>query len=366
MKLNKDRDFIGKIVIISVAVLAVAFIIYNFKFIAEKLGFALGVMTPFLIGIFIAYLFAKPLEFFEKKLLMKRPVALAVIYVLFIGLIVLAVAYVVPIVIDTGTRFANDLSKAAVNLPGLFQNYDLGPLEDVIRQNISKLTTLLSDFSNHLISGLSSTLLSVTSTFLNFLLGVIISFYMLLDKEKIVAMFKRVNDALFSDKRSDALEAFFQSANQVFSHFLRGLMLEGMIVAIISFIALNIIGLRYTVILAILIFILYLIPTLGLLISMIPVVVSTLTYNPGKALLALIVMLVIQQIDGNLIAPKIMGGVVGLDPFWILAAIMFFGALMGLPGIIFAIPFAAIVKTTAVKYIEKKELQEQLEKDNKK
>lgn len=365
MKLNKDREFTRKIIIISIAVLAVAFIIYNFKFISEKLGFALGVMTPFLIGLFIAYLFAKPLEFFEKKAKMKRPLALAVIYLIFVGLIVLAIAYVVPMVIDTATRFANDLSRTAVNLPDLFKNSDLGPLEGIIKQNLSKLTAMLSDFSNYLISSLSSTLLSVTSTFLNFLLGIIISFYMLLDKEKIVAMFKRVNDALFSDKRSDALEAFFQSVNQVFSHFLRGLILEGMIVAAISFVALSLIGVRYTLVLAILIFLLYLIPTLGLLISMIPVVVSTLTYDPTKALLALAVMLVIQQIDGNVLAPKIMGDVVGLDPFWILFAIMFFGALMGLPGIIFAIPFAAIVKMTATKYIEKKELQE-LEEERKK
>lgn len=363
MKLNKDKEFTRRIITISIAVLAVAFIIYNFKFISEKIGFALGVMTPFLIGLFIAYLFAKPLEFFESRARMKRPLALAVIYLLFVGLIALAIAYVVPMVIETATGFANDLSKAAVSLPSLFENTDLGPLEDMIKQNLSKLTAMLSDFSNYLISSLSSTLLSVTSTFFNFLLGIIISFYMLLDKEKIIAMFKRVNDALFSDKRSDALEAFFQSVNQVFSHFLRGLILEGMIVAAISFVALSLIGARYTLVLAILIFLLYLIPTLGLLLSMVPVVVSTLTYDPPKALLALVVMLVIQQIDGNVLAPKIMGGVVGLDPFWILFAIMFFGALMGLPGIIFAIPFAAIVKMTATKYIERKEAQETLEKE---
>ncbi len=361
MNLGSDKNFLKKVVTVSVAVLIVSFIIYNFKNITDKLQYMIGVMTPLFIALFIAYLLERPVSYLEKKFKLGRIPALAIIYLIFVGISVLIMAYVLPLVFDASVDLGYALANNATKIPEFFKGLDLGPVEGVINDNLSKITEVLSNFSNILINNITSLLVSVTSTFLNLLLGLIISLYMLMDKEKILGAFKRLNEALFSDTNSDALEAFFQSVNTVFSHFLRGLMVEAIIVATISMIALKLIGVEYTVFLGIVIMILYLIPTVGLVISMAPVVVSVLTYDPPKALWALLVMVIIQQIDGNFIAPRIMGNIVGLDPFWIILSIIVFGALMGLPGIIFAIPFAAIVKTTAVKYIERKEREEALE-----
>lgn len=358
MNLGTEKNFIKKVVLVSVAVLLVSFIIYNFTFITNKFTYMFGVLTPFFIALFISYLLSRPVSYLEEKFKINRIIALVIVYTLFVGLSVLAVAYIVPLVFDASIKLGTDLANNAAKLPQMFVDVDLGPIENVIKQNLNKVTEILSELSNILISNVSSLILSLTSTLLNFLLGIVISLYMLLDKEKIINSFKRLSEALFSDNSSDALESFFQSVNSVFSHFLRGLIVEAMIISTISAIALKIIGVRYSVFLGIVILILYLIPTVGLVLAMVPVVISVLTYDPGKAIWALVVMLIIQQIDGNIIAPRIMGDSVGLDPFWIILSIMVFGALMGIAGVIFAIPFAAIVKTTIVKYVERKEREE--------
>lgn len=358
MNFKAEKNFITRVIIVCIAALCVGFIIYNFKSISEKLQYTIGVLSPFFIAIFISYLLSRPLSFLQTRLKLKRLPAIIIVYSLFIGFSILAAAYIIPLVIEAGIKLGVQLANSVGGFGDLFKGVDLGPLEAVFKQNLDKITTLVSEFSSSLITHISNFFFSLTSTFLNFVLAVIISLYMLLDKEKILGVFKRLNEALFTDRRSDALEAFFQSVNSVFAHFLRGLIVEAFVVSIITYVALSLLGVRYTIALAATVLILYLIPTIGLVLSMVPIVISVLTYDPIKAIWALVVMIAIQQLDGNFLAPRIMGNSVGLDPFWIILSIMVFGALMGLPGVIFAIPFAAIVKTTAIKYLEKKENEE--------
>lgn len=354
MKLNRDKRFFERVVLSSIALIIVAFIIHNFDYITKKSTDVISTLNPFFIAIFISYLLSRPVNILEKKLKIKRIFIVSAIYTILLIALVVGTAYTIPLITENASKLASDLNSNPESLIPDFSKLNLGGFQDVVNKNINRITDALSQFSNLIIKSISDILLQITSTFINFLLGLIISIYMIIDKEKIIKSFKTLNEIVLDKEKSEIVHDFFMDVNEVFSKFLTGLLSEAFIVSIFSYIIMLILQVRYAPVLAVIMFLCYLVPTIGFTIGMIPALLSTLLYDPSRAIWLGIALIILMQIDGNFIAPKLMGSSVGLAPFWILFSILFFGSLMGFSGLILAIPFGAIVKITLNSYIERK------------
>ena len=226
---------------------------------------------------------------------------------------------------------------------------------DLITENVSEnLSNILNDLSSTLKETLYTStkfVLNITSAVLNFILGIVISIYILKDKEIFSNQFKKLTYALFNKKRADYFINLGRDVNIVFSKYLIGKSIDSIIIGIICFIGLLIIKAPYPLVISTIVGITNMIPYFGPFIGAIPAVLITLFYSPIKALWVLIFILGLQQFDGLYLGPKILGTQVGLKPFWVISAIIVGGGLFGLLGMFLAIPISAVLKTIIQKYV---------------
>ncbi len=188
---------------------------------------------------------------------------------------------------------------------------------------------------------------------INVVLGLIIAFYLLKDKEYFASAYSEVMELLISRKYNQGFHHFMRDIDRVISQFIRGQLLDGLIVGIITAIVLSIIGLEFAVVIGMIAGIANVIPYFGPIIGMIPaVIVGLLSDSPIKALFAVIAMLVIQQIDGAVISPKVVGDSVGLHPVFVIISIIIGGSYFGLLGMVIAVPAAAVIKLLLGRLLE--------------
>lgn len=348
------RSFIEYMIIFCIGIFLSAIAVMKFDGILGSLGKLLTILKPFYIGFAIAYILNRPITFFEKKLKIRRGLSILTVYILVISIISTFIVILLPSIIESSITLVNELSKNATQLPQSIAFISSEPLKSLIENNLSRLTELLATITNFLINNVTKIFMSITSTLLNIIFAIVISVYMLLDKEKIKKLFSNIIDILISEKRSSKIHEFLTEVNLIFSHFITGLLIEAMIVGTLAFIGMSILGVKYAPILGLIICFTNVIPYIGPFIGAIPAVVATLMYNPMLALWVMIYIIILQQIDGNFIGPKVMGNYIGLDPIWIILSITIGGGFLGVLGILLAIPTGAIVKIILTGLLNKK------------
>ena len=178
---------------------------------------------------------------------------------------------------------------------------------------------------------------------LNFLLGLVIAVYVLLGKEKFLAQAKKVIVALFSEKHANLLLDYSRRTNRIFSGFVLGKIIDSMIIGLICYIGMSIIRLPYPMLISVIIGVTNVIPFFGPLIGAIPSAILILLINPFQCFIFVIFILLLQQFDGNILGPRILGDSVGLSSFWILISITIFSGIFGLPGMIVGVPVFAVI-----------------------
>jgi predicted PurR-regulated permease PerM len=219
-------------------------------------------------------------------------------------------------------------------------------LDSALKNAVKMLNTISSDFLIYIFS--------ITSIVFNIIIGIILSVYILCDKENILKNLKNILNSAVSKKRATATIEFFDIINKIFYHYIIGSLIVSLVVGLITFIGFKFfINIKGSLFLSFIVFITNMIPYFGPFIGALLPILMTLSYSPIKALWVAIFLLVLQQVDGNLIAPKIMGEFIGLHPLWIICAVLVGGALFGLVGVFISVPIAAVIKTYLDKYIEK-------------
>lgn len=359
--LNEKRNYIEYLILFFVGLLITAFVITNFTGIKGAVAHFFKILTPFYIGFGIAYILNRPISAVHNRYKIRRGIIIAVAYLGLIFLLSLFVVYALPKVVDSSVKMINEISSGAASLPGLFSQYDLGPAQEILYDNLNRLTDLLGLLSNFLIENIMKIFMSVTSTFFTIFFGVVISIYMLVDKDKIKGLASRVSKALIKEERADKFISFAGEVNEVFSHFLTGLIIEAIIVGFLAFIGFTLMGVKYAPILGVIICFTNVVPYIGPFIGAVPAVVATLMYDPIKALWVVVFIIILQQFDGNFIGPKVMGNYIGLDPIWIILSITIGGGFAGILGVILAIPTGAIIKIVLSRLLERREEKRQAE-----
>lgn len=350
----------------AVAVIFVYKTLDNFNDISIGLGKLISILMPFFMGILLAYIFYIPCKQIEKlykkikpKFIKKRARGLSVITVYILAILILAI--VINILIPALSKSIMDLAN---NLPTYYQNainfVNNMPEDSLIKKesaqeiinNLQKIDiTSIINLNN--ISDYIKGVMGVATTIFSVFVSIIMSIYILLERREILKFIKKVARALFKEETCKALDNYFIKANDIFFKFISSQILDGIIVGIIVSIAMWILGVKYWVLLGFMIGLFNVIPYFGAIIAVtIATLITVLTGGFSKAIWMLIVVIIIQQLDANIINPKIIGNALKLSPILVIFSVTVFGAYYGVLGMFLAVPLIAIIKILVNDFIE--------------
>ena len=200
---------------------------------------------------------------------------------------------------------------------------------------------------NIMITGLTGSVYALVETVFNMLVGIIVSVYILKDKEKFVAQFKRLFYSIMPTKKANNLIAFFRLTHDKFGNFIAGKILDSLVIGALCFIILVIFKVPYAALVSIIVGVTNIIPFFGPFIGAIPSALLILFASPIKCLTFIIVIICLQQFDGNILGPRILGSTTGLSSFWVMFAILVGSGMFGIWGMVCAVPLLAVIFTLA-------------------
>ncbi|KFX58989.1 AI-2E family transporter [Clostridium botulinum] len=366
MKINWNEKY-NTISMYSFIVVSAIIVFYlsiaEFGSLLGKISGIIVILQPFIIGFSISYILNFILKFYEKKLnkysklKAKRGLGLVLTYITAMLLVGLFIQFVLPQLIQSIIGLVNDVPKF-INESTKFINklmLDLNISEEylpLINNNFNEFINYIIKIATNLLPVLGSFVTKIASSIWNIVLGVIISIYLLIDKEKFCAMSKKVTYAIFFKNAAEKIIEITHRSNDTFGKFLMGKILDSFIIGILTFIILTVFRMPYAILISVIVGITNIIPFFGPFIGAIPSVIIILFVSPIKALWFLLIILVIQQIDGNIIGPKILGDSIGISAFWILFSILFAGKFLGLIGMIIGVPLFAVVYSIIKEIVE--------------
>lgn len=324
--------------------------------------FLLNMFQPFFWAAGIAYIINPMMKFIEKKTKIKRIFSILICYIFVIGLIAAIIMVVIPMIAENITDLIENFDS--------YKNTATKYFDEVIEEtyiyqqlSLEKYLTIdtVTDYFGDLPKILDSTLNGIVKTVFNvfggvfrIVVGFVIAVYLLLDKEKFQLGFRRIIYSHFKEKKADLSMLFFEDVNKIFSRYIIGKTIDSAIIGVLCFVGLLIINAPYAALLAIIVGITNMIPYFGPFIGMVPAIFLTLFFSPVKALQVGLYILALQQFDGYFLGPKILGDSVGVSPFWIILAIIVGGSLMGILGMLLAVPVVAVMQLIFTRMIDKK------------
>lgn len=354
--------------IFAVAVITVYKTLDNFSNIANWIKGILDVLMPFIIGIFIAYTFYIPCRNMENiftkskfKIIRKkaRPISIFVIYLIALIIIVLAINFIVPALATSVTDLANNLVNYYNNTIEGFKNI---PEDSILRKiDIEKIANSLAninieEFINlDTITQYAKGAIGIANGLFDFFVSLIVSVYILLERKQILGFIKKLAGVIFKEKTYNALGKYFNNTNAIFFKFLSSQILDGFVIGVLTSIAMMILGVRYAILLGFLIGLSNLIPYFGAIVGVgIAIIITIFTGGITQAIWLAIIVIILQQIDANIINPKIVGNSLKISPLLVIFAVTVGGAYFGVLGMFLAVPVFTVLKILIQDYIEYK------------
>lgn len=347
----------------------------------DSLGWILSTLQPFIIGFVIAYLLNFILVFIENRVLgheklkklgkgSKRGIGILLTYIIAFVIIYLFIQFVLPQVIDSIVGIVNDIPTYIANVTKFIE--DISTRLDLDNEYVGMAIEKWNEFINYainivtnLLPVIANAVKDIASSLWNIIIGIIISIYMLIDKEKFAALGKKLVYALLSKKSADKVVELGNRSNVTFGKFLSGKIIDSVIIGILTFIILTVTKMPFTILVSVIVGITNIIPFFGPFIGAIPSIIIIMFVSPVKALWFLLIIIIIQQLDGNIIGPKILGDSIGISAFWILFSILVAGKLLGLAGMIIGVPLFAIIYSIVKEVIEARLVDKGLPQDTK-
>ena len=342
----------------------------NFTAIGEAIGKFFNVIAPFMAGALLAYLLYIPASRIEKrfskskrKLLKKKSRGLSVFitYVLAILVIILLVNVILPVVIDSVIELVNNFhgywNTAIEKLNALPEDSILKSqqVEEAIKSIGDAIQNI--DFKQYVsterITGYIKSVLGVASGIFDVFVSIVVSVYILLQRNQIYGFFNKLTMVIFDKKTCDKIGEYIDSTNKIFFKFISSQVIDGIIVGILVTIAMSIIGVKYAVLLGFMIGLFNVIPYFGAIIAVaISILITLITGGISQTLIMAIVVIILQQIDSNIINPKIIGNSLEISPLLVIFAVTVGGAYWGVLGMFLAVPVAAVLKIIIDDWIE--------------
>lgn len=366
--MNLNRKNMKKILGIITFTVILCAVLINFKAAWEWLGFIWGVLTPFAAGGAIAFCLNIPMSFFERKLfrttqenagsskkvvrVLARPVSLILTLLCVALIIAVAVMVIAPqlrtTIISVGEAMSAWFPRTQAWLEEMFAGKEaIVEYIDSLQLDWGKWLESAKDFAvngagNVLSYTMSATKVVVSSVVTAFI-AIIFSFYILMQKENLSRQLTRLIQAIFKEKTVAKILHVSRLSYLTFSRFITGQCIEALILGFMFFITMIIFRFPYALLVGVVIAISALIPVVGAFIGCFIGAFLILMVNPMQALAFVIMFLVLQQIEGNLIYPHVVGSSVGLPSMWVLFAVTVGGSLMGIAGMLIFIPIASVI-----------------------
>ena len=348
------------------------FLIYRFQGFGDAISKLTGILMPFIYGAVIAYLL-KPVcncvEDFLRRLLPEKmgTVAniLAVTISLLFGILVVyaLIMMIVPQLITSVTTLyytarnnLNDFVDWASHQEIVASNQKLLDFIETSYDNLQDMLdnivrTKLVPSMQSLLSGAALGVMSFVTFLKNIIIGVIVSVYLLASRKKFGQQCKMILYSLIKPRWADIILEEILYADKMFGGFINGKILDSAIIGVLCYIACLIFKFPSALLVSVIIGVTNVIPFFGPFIGAIPATLLILIQNPIKALWFVLFVLVLQQVDGNIIGPKILGNTTGLSSFWVLFAILLFGGLWGFVGMIIGVPLFAVIYDVLKKFV---------------
>lgn len=374
---NKRNNLLGSRTLSGIIVICAGVLLFlllsNFSSVLAFLKWFASIFSPFVMGIAIAYLLNMPMRFFEthvfKNLRHKRAVSILTTYGLAVLVVFLLLRMVVPQVGESVSALINNIALYLNNLNRFLQEigdrFQIDP--DTIKSFMVSYNDLVNQimlFVRDLIPNILNYTMQIGSGLVSFLTAIIASIYMLAGKDKLLQQCRRVAYAILPQNGANSVMRVAKLSNGVFSGFIGGKILDSAIIGAICFVfmslmnllssAFDVPGMRmpFTMLISIIIGVTNIIPFFGPFIGAIPSAMILLMVNPWGALWFVLFIIVLQQFDGNILGPRILGNSTGLPAMWVLVSIIVGQGLFGFAGMLLGVPTAAVLYTLASDFIE--------------
>ena len=359
LKNNKYKNLIVAVLIIILISLLAFKLIHNIEIFIVIIRKFIALSMAFVYGIVIAYVLTPVVKLFEVKAKLKRGISIALTYSILIGGITICAFYAIPDLIENA-------KEIGINIP----NY-IDSIEDVVNDILEQeefsniinntstkinIDTYIGKTGKVLISALESSLVQVvnlSSIIFNFIIGLLVAIYILIDKERLLRECKRMMYLTLKKEKSDKLIEFIKTYNSMIATYIGIKAIDSMIIGVLAFILLNIVGSEYTILLSILVGVTNMIPYFGPFVGEVIGLLINVFVSPTKGIIVFLTLFLLQMFDGWYLDPKLIGDKVGVRPFWIIYAVVICGGFFGPIGMLLASPTAATIKIYYEKLLEK-------------
>ncbi|WP_300382274.1 AI-2E family transporter [Clostridium sp.] len=362
---NKFNNKFKENLILGSLLIIIYLFLLNSRYFLKGFDNILNMLNPFIIGFAIAFVLNLPMNFFENKVfsffnnknfskytVLKRPLSILSTFIFVIGLIIALLLFIIP-------QLVSSISNLLETVPGHLKTFEKSINEYLLTNQMSTevlnkvYSSLMSTWKEILqiggqlltnsLSGILNTTLNITSGVINFILSLVFSIYMLASKETLIRHMKKFIYAFLKKPIADKVLRISRLTNLTFSKFITGQCIEAIILGALCFIGMNIFSFPYPLLVSVLVGVTALIPVFGAFIGTIPSVFLILLISPIKAIWFIVFILCLQQFEGNIIYPKVVGNSVGLSAIWVILAMLVGGSTLGLLGMIIGIPVFSVI-----------------------
>jgi predicted PurR-regulated permease PerM len=336
-----------------------AALVFKIDAVGAALVHGLKILTPLLIGIVLAFVLDRPYDFVRCQLskliqgkpgrLLVKPLSVLTVYSLLLSIVVVAVAFVVPQLSASLILFSTNVASYNDNINRLVDDFSalFGGNSQEVLDTLDGIIVELPTIITKIVQGIAPQIVDITMNIVAMLfylfIGLILSVYFLLDKERIARQARIMIQAYTSERTGERLHHVGQIAHRAYSLFINGQLIEMMILGILCFVGMSLLRFPYALLISVIIALTNIIPLVGPWIGAILPIFILLMVNPMQAVWFVVFLLVLQQIEGNLIYPRVVGSSIGLPAQWVLLGVIVGGGLFGIVGMLFAVPTTSVL-----------------------
>lgn len=362
------------------------FLLFRFDSILDQILRVCNILMPIIMGIVIAYLLNPVVEFYErhldrslgkfiekktKKKVSMRGLSIFISVIIVLAVIALLIMMVVP-------QIYTNISNLVYSLPEQIQNL-VGKLMELAKNN-EKVRNAINGFydniMNYITNWIKSDMLGQVSVVIDRIMGIfgtavnclvafIVAIYVLLSKETFRRQIKKGINAFFNERQTNVIVSVVKESDKIFGGFISGKIIDSFIIGVICFVCCLILRMPYVALVSVVVGVTNLIPFFGPYIGAIPSAILILLDSPSKGIVFIIFIAILQQVDGNIIGPKILGESTGLSPFWVVFAIFLGNGLFGIVGLFIGVPLWAVVYYLIKRYVNYRiRIKEQVEAEH--
>lgn len=358
MELEKNKKTIMQLILFTIIVI---FAFINISYLWTFIKYIIAIFMPFIIGAMMAFVLNVLLNVVENKLFkklnkkntktwkkLKRPVSLVTTFIIIIAIIALILGLIIPQLKNTVELFTENFDSYKTQSVELLEKVGIekktiNKLNNNIENIQEEATKYISKNSDKIMQTTVGVATTVAGTVTTIVLGMVFAIYILLKKEDLTRQFKKLARAYLPEKRQRTLKEISTLSNKTFGNFVSGQCIEALIIGLLCFIGMLILQIPYAPTIAVLVGFTALIPVFGAFIGTAIGAFLILMVDPTKALVFVIFIIILQQLEGNLIYPKVVGNSVGLPGIWVMVAVTVGASIGGILGMLLSVPVCSIL-----------------------